>query len=66
MRPRAHREGALLGIPWGTMAIGALFSVDGTVSMEISLGGAEMGNLIVSRESPFRVRTHGIFFPSAT
>lgn len=35
---RSPQRGALLGIPRGTMAIGALFSVDGTVSVGISLG----------------------------
>lgn len=40
------------------MAIGALFSVDGTVSIEISKRRVEMGNLIVSRESTLHVRMH--------
>lgn len=47
MRQGAHREGALLGIPQGTAADGALFSVDGTVSIEISKRRVQMGNLIV-------------------
>jgi hypothetical protein len=48
------------------MAIGALFSVDGTVSMEISKGRAQIGNLIVSRESTPHVRMRGIFFNLVT
>lgn len=52
---------ALLGIPGGTVVIGASFSVDGTVSIVISKKRVEVGNLIVSRESILHWGMHGIY-----
>lgn len=44
------------------MAAGALFSVDGTVSIEISKRRVQTGNLIVFGESTLHMRMDGFCF----